>query len=125
MDDFSRNVAERLGIHVARLPRPGEWSGTGQTIGALALRLGLLDLSKIERVLDRQLAKPEKFGVLAVELGLLTREKVDQLLRLQQVHRRLELLEQLYLSHQMGLRQGLELLASCTEDAAERAKRKA
>ena len=53
-NDFEQFLVERLQMPAFMLPQVGEWSGTGNTIGALALRLGVLDLQQIDEILTRQ-----------------------------------------------------------------------
>jgi hypothetical protein len=102
---FVQHLRQRCELEESELPRPGELSSVGNTIGALALRLGVLTVSQLEEILVVQEEQEEgkKFGELAVELGFLTEEQVDQLLAIQEMNRCLELGEQLVLAGRLEL----------------------
>lgn len=87
---FSDFLASRLKLAPGDAPKPSEWSGTGNTIGALALRLGVLSLHQIDNILQQQQSVPKLFGEIGVQLGYLTTEAVDRLIELQRLHLDLE-----------------------------------
>lgn len=92
---FEEFLAERLGLTPDECVASSEWSGTGNTIGALALRLGALDLNQIDRILDVQEEDKRLFGVLAIDLGFMTSSQVDRLIELQRYHQIVEIGEHL------------------------------
>lgn len=92
--DYSKElgdfIAERLGEDPDDLPRSNGWAGSGNSIGALALRLGVLTLDQIEQVVDLQASDGQLFGELAKHLGFCSDVDVDRLLALQRLHRCLD-----------------------------------
>lgn len=101
-----------LGIDEDDLPRPGEWSKMGSTIGALALRLKALTLDQVDDVLALQESSRENrlFGELAVELGYLSTDQVNRLLEIQEILRQIELAAQLTLTDKLDVPQLLQCL---------------
>ena len=104
-------LARELGVAVDTLPRPGPWSRSGLTIGALSLRLDALTLENIDAIIEQQAREPKLFGELAVKLGFLSAEEVARLLEIQQMHWALELGEMLVLAGLIDLPKLAELLA--------------
>jgi hypothetical protein len=104
-------LARELGVAVDSLPRPGPWSRSGLTIGALSLRLDALTLENIDAIIEQQAREPKLFGELAVKLGFLSTEEVARLLEIQQMHWALELGEMLVLAGLIDLPRLAELLA--------------
>jgi hypothetical protein len=104
-------IARDLGVEVSSLPRPGPWSRSGLTIGALSLRLDVLTLENIDAIIEQQAREPKLFGELAVQLNFVTREQVDRLLQIQQMHWALEVGEMLVLAGIIDLPKLAELLA--------------
>jgi hypothetical protein len=104
-------LAAALGVPEDELPAPGCWSECGQTIGALALRLGVLTLEQIDAVIDYQSHEKMRFGEIAIELGFTTAEEIRKLLQLQAFHRGLELCELLVLSGRVDVPRMCELMA--------------
>jgi len=88
--DFGRFLANRLHLDPDEILNASDWAGTGNTIGALALRLGLLDLDQIDRILDMQDADKRLFGEIAVNLEFITEDQVEGLIQLQRYHQLLE-----------------------------------
>ena len=103
--------ARELGVAVESLPRPGPWSRSGLTIGALSLRLDALTLENIDAIIEQQAREPKLFGELAVKLGFLSADEVARLLEIQQMHWALELGEMLVLAGLIDLPKLAELLA--------------
>lgn len=104
-------LAAELGVPEDELPSPSCWSECGQTIGALALRLGALTLEQIDAVIDYQSHEKMRFGEIAAELGFVTPEQIERLLKLQAFHRALELCELLVLSGRVDVPRMCELMA--------------
>jgi hypothetical protein len=104
-------LARELGVAVDTLPRPGPWSRSGLTIGALSLRLDALTLENIDAIIEQQAREPKLFGELAVKLGFLSADEVARLLQIQQLHWALELGEMLVLEGLIDLPKLAELLA--------------
>lgn len=114
-EEFKTFLCEKLGLSIEEVPAAGPWTGTGNTIGAVALRSGLLDLPKIERVLERQERTRELFGQAAVALGHLSQPQVERLLALQRLQAILEVGERLVLVGRLDLRRLAVLLAEFVE----------
>jgi hypothetical protein len=83
-------LSERLGIEPDDLPRSNGWAGSGNSIGALALRLGVLTLDQIEQVVDLQASDGQLFGELAKHLGFCTDKDIHRLLAMQRLYRCLD-----------------------------------
>ena len=105
-------LAERLGIEPAQLPTPGNWAGSGNTIGALALRLGVLTLDQVEQAVDLQASDGKLFGEIVRALGYCTESDIDRLLALQRLHRCLDQAATLVMSGQLDMVELLEALAA-------------
>lgn len=95
--DFARFLANRLRLDPDEILTSSDWAGTGNTIGAIALRLGLLDLDQIDRILDMQDSDKRLFGEIAINLEFMTEEQVEGLIQLQRYHQLLEAGEALVL----------------------------
>ena len=104
-DPFTEFLQAQLGLNDQEIPTPGEWAHVGNTTGALALRLGLLDVEQIDQILEIQEndGHAKLFGEIAVELGFAEQAQIERLLDIQQLNRRLELGEQLVLSGRTDL----------------------
>ena len=89
--EYSKELGDflsgRLGVEPDDLPRSNGWAGSGNSIGALALRLGVLSLDEIEQVVDLQASDGQLFGELAKHLGFCTDKDIDRLLAMQRLHR--------------------------------------
>ena len=81
-------------------PATREWADAGNTIGMLALRMGLLSVEQIDHILEsqEQEGSGRRFGELAESLGLLSHDQVARLLAIQSLNRELELGERLVLA---------------------------
>jgi hypothetical protein len=102
---FINHMKQRLDLAEYELPRTSEWSNVGNTIGALALRLGALTIDQLEEILTVQEEDGQsmRFGEVAVELGFLDAEQVDRLLAIQKMNQCIEMGEQLVLSGALDL----------------------
>jgi hypothetical protein len=110
-DQLAAFIARDLGVQLDKLPRPGPWSRSGLTIGALSLRLDVLTLENIDAIIEQQAREPKLFGELAVQLGFVSREEVERLLQIQQMHWALEVGEMLVLAGMIDLPKLADLLA--------------
>ena len=72
-----------------------DWAGTGNTIGAIALRLGLLNLDQIDQILAVQENERRLFGQIAVSEEILSEEQIGRLLSVQRMHYCVEHVEML------------------------------
>lgn len=108
--DFARFLADRLSLDPDEIMMASDWAGTGNTIGAIALRLGLLDLDQIDRILDMQDSDKRLFGEIAVNLEFITNEQVEGLIQLQRYHQLLEAGEALILRGLVTMEQLQETL---------------
>lgn len=104
-NSFVDYLQPTLGLDEDELPRSGEWSKMGSTIGALALRLQALNLDQVDDILALQEDSHEKrlFGELAVDLGYLTADQVNRLLEIQDIMRQIELAAQLTLTGKLDV----------------------
>ena len=114
MRDYTKGltdyIAERLQLSDAQLPRPGEWAGSGNTIGSIGLRLGVLSLDQIEQIIDLQSREGRLFGELAVQLRFATHPQIQSILELQQFHRCLDTGGLLLMNGRLDLIELLQLL---------------
>jgi hypothetical protein len=101
--NFERFLLERLHLDPEEHLSFSDWAGTGNTIGALALRLGVLSLNEIDRILDAQESDRRLFGEIAVEHGYLTSDQVERLIGLQQFHQLLEVGEHMVLKGYLSI----------------------
>jgi len=83
-------LVDRLELSEEEEPLAGRWSGAGNTIGSLSLRLGLLTLAQVGRIVDMQVTDGRLFGETAVAFDYMTRSQVNQVLQLQRLHRCLD-----------------------------------
>lgn len=101
-NEFEAFLLQRLGEDYA-CHSTSDWAGTGNTIGAIALRLGILDLDQIDRILDQQEDDRRLFGEIAVALEFVTQDQVDRLISLQRYHQLLEVAEFLVIRGQVDV----------------------
>src|SRR5262245_42778712 len=75
---FLEHLRLRLKLTEGELPEVGEWSGVGNTIGALALRLNLVTVEQLDQILGAQEEDENgrRFGDVAIELGFLDEGQV-------------------------------------------------
>ena len=119
--ELSGFLARRLGVPAEELPRDGEWAGSGNTIGSLALRLGVLSMDQIEQIIDQQADTAELFGEIGIGLGFLDKARVERLLELQRLHRCLDLGGLLVMEGNLELSALLELLAAFFKNQCDQA----
>ena len=101
----------RLGLSESDRPRAGSWAGTGNTLGSIGLRIGLLGLDEIDQIIAKQTSDSRLFGEIAVEAKFLTQEQVDTLLVLQHFHRCLDTSAPLVMEGRLGFGELLTLMA--------------
>ena len=92
-----------------------DWAGTGNTIGAIALRLGLLTLDHIDRILSVQEKERRLFGQIAVAEEILSEEQIDRLLAVQRMHHCVEHVEMLAMHEGVEVKLLLAKLAAFYE----------
>jgi hypothetical protein len=117
--DLGELLIERLGLEEVELPDPPPWSGGGNTVGSLALRLGLMTLDQVEQVIDLQASDESYFGDLSVKLGYLRQDQLDCILLLQRVHRLLDFGGLLVAERRLAVPTLLELLGELHARKAE------
>jgi hypothetical protein len=110
-DELTTFIARELGVQASELPKPGIWSQSGNTIGALALRMNSLTFDQIDDIIEAQEGEPKLFGEIAIELEHLGPHEVAQLLELQRFHRGFEQGELVFMSGALDLSSLLELYA--------------
>lgn len=113
--EFEQYLFEQLSCTPPERLR-SDWAGTGNTIGALALRLGLLDLDQIDRILDVQEDDSRLFGEIAIGLGYLCDEQVQRLIELQQFHAIFEVGERQVVAGQLAISELLRVILRYQEN---------
>ncbi len=104
-------IAERIGVSSDDILDDREWGSSGNTIGTICLRVGLLNFEQVETIVDTQSVTGALFGETGIRLGFLKREELESVLRVQQVHRHLDLGAQLLIRGTLELPQFLALVA--------------
>ena len=113
-EHFKDFLVKRLGIIRSEIPNPGVWFETGETYGAVSLKLDLLTTEKIDAILKEQENNDLKFGELAIKLGFIKREQSEKLLQFQFLHRNLALVEMMVLNNQIKLEDIWTILSEYT-----------
>ncbi len=108
---FATFLSEHLELAPCEAPRPGAWVGSGNTLGSIGLRLGLLSLDQIDQITNRQSSDRRLFGEIGVDLEFLTGDQVDRLLLLQRFHRCLDLGALLVIEDRITFAALLDLIA--------------
>lgn len=116
---FIEFLRTRLRLADEELPESGEWADAGNTIGMLALRMGLLSVEQIDHILEtqEQQGNCRRFGELAESLGLLSQVQVSRLLAVQSLNRELEMGERLVLAGRIEVRDLVQSLSEFIESA--------
>lgn len=114
-EEFNDYLAKRSGIDRADFPPSGQWAGAGDTFGAIALKMNLINMSTIDVILEAQSTEPLRFGELAVKLGMITDEQAARIVELQRFHRSLETGERLVVNGKLELPKLLRVLADFLE----------
>ena len=104
-------IAEHIGVSADDILDNREWGSSGNTIGTICLRVGLLNFEQVESIVDTQIMSGALFGETGIRLGFLKREELEAVLRVQQVHRHLDLGAQLLIRGTLELPQFLALIA--------------
>lgn len=95
---FIDYLVTELNLDESAKPDLGSWGRIGTTLGALSLKLNLMDMEKINNLLEIQEQTGGLFGDVAIELGYLDTEQVRKLLNIQSWSRRAEILHRLLLT---------------------------
>lgn len=95
---FIEYLTRELGLEESDKPDLGSWGRVGTTLGALSLKLGLMNMEQINNLLEVQEQTGGLFGSVAVELAYLEEAQVTKLLNIQKWCRREEILHRLLLS---------------------------
>ncbi len=105
LDKFVAFLKSRMSLEDSELPVVGEWSNMGNTIGANALRTGLLSLEQVNNILIRQESEEEHqlFGQVAIQMAYLTPDDVDRLIAIQDLNMQLTLVGQMVLRGNLQL----------------------
>lgn len=88
---FVAHLKAEFELAESDIPRPGEWAGSGNTLGSIGLRVGLLSLDQIDQIITKQGNDRRLFGQIGVSLKFLTGEQVEGLLTMQRFYRCLDL----------------------------------
>lgn len=107
-DELSLFLAERLGVSIEELPQPGIWAQSGNTIGAIALRMNRLTIDQVDDIINAQETESKLFGQIAIELGFIDKPELDRLLELQRFHWSFELGELVFVRGDVDLPKLLE-----------------
>ncbi len=92
------HIVNELNLSESERPSLGNWARVGTTLGALCLKLGLLDMEQINNLLELQDQTGGLFGDVAVELSYLSEEQVRKLLLIQKWTRRIDILDRLFIN---------------------------
>jgi len=95
---FIEYLSRKLSLPESDKPDLGSWGRVGTTLGALSLKLNLMDMEKINNLLEIQDQTGGLFGDVAIEFGYLSEAQVKHLLNIQNWTRREEILQRLLLS---------------------------
>lgn len=95
---FIEYLVAELDLPEHEQPNLGSWGRVGTTLGALSLKLNLMDMEKINNLLEIQDQTGGLFGDVAIELGYLDEGQVSKLLNVQKWSRRAEILQRLFLN---------------------------
>lgn len=114
--EFNAYLSEKTGIPLEDFPTVGDWSGAGDTFGAIALKLNLISMSVIDTILAAQEKEPYRFGEMAVKLGIIKEEQAKRVLAIQRFHRSLETGERLVVYGKLELPKLLRLMADFLEE---------
>lgn len=112
---FIDYLVSELGLVEKDQPNLGSWGRVGTTLGALSLKLNLMDMEKINNLLEIQEQTGGLFGDVAVELGYLEQDQVKKLLKIQNWSRRAEILQRLFLAGQINDEQYSKFVAKIYE----------
>lgn len=111
-------IERRLELSPSERPRAGAWAGTGNTLGSIGLRVGLIGLDEIDQIISKQSADNRLFGEIAIEAKFLSQAQVDVLLQLQHFHRCLDTSAPLVLEGRLQFDELLSLMAEFFRVAA-------
>ena len=106
---FVEHLKREFDLVSSDIPRLGVWAGSGNTLGAIGLRVGILSLDHIDQIISMQSYDNRLFGQIAIALKFLTDEQVDRLLTMQRFYRCLDLGVMLVFENRMSFS---DLLAS-------------
>ena len=108
---FIEYISRKLNLSEEERPVLGNWGQVGTTLGSLSLKLNLMDMDKINNLLEIQAQSGGLFGDVAIELGYLDAMQVESLLKIQTWSRRGEILHRLLLSKKINTDQYRELVS--------------
>ncbi|MDC1436118.1 hypothetical protein N8303_02545 [Gammaproteobacteria bacterium] len=108
---FIEYISRKLNLSEEERPVLGNWGQVGTTLGSLSLKLNLMDMDKINNLLEIQEQSGGLFGDVAIELGYLDAMQVESLLKIQTWSRRGEILHRLLLSKKINTDQYRELVS--------------
>ena len=89
-NEFVEFLMGQLDLAASEAPRQSEWAGSGNTLGSIGLRVGLLSLDQIDKIITLQSSDNRLFSEIGVSLKFVTAEQVEHLLTLQHFHRCLD-----------------------------------
>tara|TARA_R110002110_G_scaffold376446_1_gene586308 strand:+ start:59662 stop:60066 length:405 start_codon:yes stop_codon:yes gene_type:complete len=114
--DFIDHIARELDLGEEDLPAlTSSWGRVGTTLGALCLKMNLMDMEQINNLLEVQDQTEGLFGDVAQELGYLDEAQVKKLLNIQKWNRRTEVLDKLLLAGKIDEAKLKELSAKIFE----------
>ena len=105
------HIARQIGVSAEEIPDNSHWGSTGNTIGTICLRIGLLDFEQIEAIVNAQPVSGDLFGETGIRMGYLTREQLEAVLEVQRAHRYLDLGALLLMRGMVELPHFLDLVA--------------
>jgi len=111
IEEVARFFANRLGLDREAMPPIGIYANAGATIGALALRMGVLSFDEIDQIIEAQSNDKKRFGELAIQLGFVSEQQVESLIDLQSLHSAMALGELLLMAGVVDVPTLLRILA--------------
>ena len=114
-EEFTKFLIDQGVVSAAGTRHTSDWAGTGNTIGAIALRLGLLNLDQIDQILSVQENERRLFGQIAVSEKILSEEKIERLLAVQRMHHCVEHVEMLVMHEGLDVKLLLKNLSAYYE----------
>jgi hypothetical protein len=89
---FVKFAAARLSLDETQLPDPTRVNDAGNTLGAICVRLGLLQIMQIEDILEFQREHRQlRFGEIAIRQGYMSEEHLQRVLAIQAFYRAFEI----------------------------------
>ena len=114
-EEFTKFLIDQGVVTAEGSNHSSDWAGTGNTIGAIALRLGMLSLDQIDQILSIQENERRLFGQIAIAEEILSEVQIDRLLGVQRMHHCVEHVEMLAMHEGVDMKMLLKNLSAFYE----------